>query len=208
MKRIFVVGDSISVHYGDYLSKMLSENFICVPREGMEEALQNINAAVGGNGGDSRRVLEFLTAQQQNGEMIYDILLFNCGLHDIKRNPPEGLLQVPIDEYKENLEKILSLLKKENVFPVFINTTPVNDEIHHSYLVQNFGIERFSRDVLDYNKAAEKIMKDNNIDVIDLFSFTAELGEKAYCDHVHYNEDVREKQAIFIAETLMSLLKD
>lgn len=202
MKQLFVIGDSISVHYGDYLMSELSGSFSCIPREGIQEALENINLPVGGNGGDSARVLDFLQKQEKAGELNYHILLFNCGLHDIKRNPPSMELQIPPDVYAKNLREILALVKKHGVQPVFINTTPVNDEIHHSYLKENFGIERFSADVINYNRIAEEIMEQEDVPVIDLYAFTLKLGKEAYCDHVHYKESVRKQQAVFIAEKI------
>jgi hypothetical protein len=35
--------------------------------------------------------------------------------------------------------------------------------------------------------------------VIDLHSFTANLGPDLYIDHVHFPESIREKQAAYIA---------
>jgi len=37
------------------------------------------------------------------------------------------------------------------------------------------------------------------VPVIDLNTFTLNLGADLYCDHVHYHEPIREKQAAFIA---------
>ena len=44
------------------------------------------------------------------------------------------------------------------------------------------------------------------IPAIDLHGFTASIGPELYCDHVHFHEPVREKQAAFIAGWLMALI--
>ena len=207
MKKVYVIGDSISFHYGEFFIDAIANEFMCVPREGVQEALDNINMAVGGNGGDSSRVLGFVKKQEEEGNFSnYDILLLNCGLHDIKRHPPKGALQVEPDLYEKNLCDIIEIVKSHGVSPVFLTTTPVNDEIHHAYLERNNGIERFNADVVEYNKIAVGIMEKYNVPIINLYDFTLPLGEKAYCDHVHYTVDVRKLQAEFIAKELKRIM--
>ena len=182
---------------------ILKNDFTYVQRKNVQEALDNINIAVGGNAGDSSRVLNLVKTQEDEGSLnIIDILLFNCGLHDIKRHPPKGALQVEADLYEKNLCEIIKILKRNGVSPVFLTTTPVNDEIHHSYLEINNGIERFNADVVNYNKIAVRTMKKYNVPIIDLYSYTLEFGKEAYDDHVHYTEEVRRLQAEFIANEL------
>ena len=207
MKKLFVIGDSISVHYGDYLTAEVSDKFFCIPREGMQEALDNINMAVGGNGGDSCRVLDFVKGQEKDGKLNYDVFLFNCGLHDIKRHPPKGTLQVDHELYEKNLCEIIDLVKSHGIAPVFITTTPVHDEIHHSYIERNKGVERFNADVVEYNKIAVGIMEKYNVPIINLYDFTLPLGAEAYDDHVHYTVEVRKLHAEFIAKELKRIIK-
>ena len=203
MSRIYVIGDSISLHYGEFLIGTISEEFTYVARENVQEALDNINMSVGGNAGDSSRVLGLVKGQEENGYFNrYDILLFNCGLHDIKRHPPCGTLQVEPDLYKKNLCEIIDIVKRNGVSPIFITTTPVNDEIHHSYLEINNGIERFNADVVKYNEIAIEVMRKYNVPTIDLYDYTLSFGADAYNDHVHYINEVRKLQAEFIAKEL------
>lgn len=206
MKKLFVIGDSISVHYGEYLPTEVSDDFVYIQREGIQEALANINMAVGGNTGDSSGALDFVKNQVKAGFFTYDVLLFNCGLHDIKRNPPEMNLQVAPDLYEKNLCEIVEIAKSNGVFPVFMTTTPVSDDIHHAYLKANHGIERFGADVLEYNKIATDVMNRLVVPVIDLFSFTLPFGDDAYMDHVHYKNEIRKLQAQFIAKELKKLI--
>ena len=42
--------------------------------------------------------------------------------------------------------------------------------------------------------------------MIDLYTFTRNLGPDLYCDHVHFHEHVREKQGAFVAGWVMGYL--
>ena len=61
------------------------------------------------------------------------------------------------------------------------------------------AFHRFVADCLAYNDAADRVMAEAGVPSIDLFTFTRNLGPDLYCDHVHFVEPIREKQAAFIA---------
>jgi len=50
-----------------------------------------------------------------------------------------------------------------------------------------------------YNDVADRVMREAGVPVMDLYTFTCNLGTDLYCDHVHFHSHVREKQAAFIA---------
>jgi lysophospholipase L1-like esterase len=191
MKTIYVIGDSISIHYGPYLEKYLRGKFAYSRKEGAEEALLNLDRPQGANGGDSSMVLAFLQAK---GDLPADWVLVNCGLHDIKTTPATGAKQVPLEQYRRNLRAIVARVGAKMIW---IRTTPCDERIHNA----RPGIEfyRYAADVLAYNEAADEIMATAGVPVIDLYTFTVNLGPDLYCDHVHFPEPVREKQAAFIA---------
>jgi hypothetical protein len=101
MKKLFVVGDSISIQYGPYLKKMVEHRFLYDRKRGEQEALADLDNPVGANGGDSRMVLDYLEQERTRG-MSCDVLLVNCGLHDIKTDPLSGEMQVPLYAYREH----------------------------------------------------------------------------------------------------------
>ncbi|HRR06077.1 MAG TPA: SGNH/GDSL hydrolase family protein, partial [Victivallales bacterium] len=107
--KVYVIGDSISIHYGPYLEKYLRGFMKYERKTGEAEALLNLDNPQGANGGDSARVLDFLRGMAASGGIDADILLLNCGLHDIKTNPSTGLKQVPIENYKANLREIIKV---------------------------------------------------------------------------------------------------
>jgi len=118
----------------------------------------------------------------------------NCGLHDIKTNPATGAKQVPLDQYRTNLRAIVALLGAKLIW---IRTTPCDERVHNARPGMEFF--RYAADGLTYNQAADEIMAAADVPVIDLYTFTVNLGPELYCDHVHFHEAIREKQAAFIA---------
>ncbi len=202
MKSILVLGDSISVHYGMYLKEMLCGFFAFHQKDGREEALKDLDVAVGGNGGDSLRLLGIIREKYDNNLLNYDYVLFNCGLHDIKRDPLTAKIQVTVGEYKANLYSIFDFLKNAGALPIWIRTTMVVDERHNSRVKE---FKRYNRDVAVYNEAADSIVKECGIGSIDLYKFTKNFGDEAYCDHVHFKEEMRKLQAAFIAGGITSL---
>ena len=64
-QKIFVIGDSVSIHYGPYLREMIKDKFDYDRKRGIEEALTDSDKPIGGNAGDSRMVLEYLIEEYQ-----------------------------------------------------------------------------------------------------------------------------------------------
>ena len=197
MKKIYVVGDSISLHYGPYLRDMLRGTMDYARKEGEEEALLNLDNPQGANGGDSGMVLAFLRAKAAAGGIAADLLLLNCGLHDIKTDPATGRKQVPLASYERNLRAILDLRPRLCPALAWIRTTPVDERVHNA--VPGIAFHRFTADVAAYNAAADAIMTAAGVPLVDLFTFTRNLSPDLFCDHVHFTEPVRRLQAAFLA---------
>ncbi|MFW5870419.1 MAG: SGNH/GDSL hydrolase family protein [Candidatus Sumerlaeota bacterium] len=193
---VFVVGDSISMQYGPFLERYLGDDFRYARKSGEEEALKDLDHPQGANGGDSSMVREYIQRMVGDPDWQPDVLVLNCGLHDIKADPESGEKQVPIAQYRENLLTILGLLGSRSIPLIWVRTTPVDDEQHNS---RSSGFHRFAADVRDYNAAADSIMASVGVPLIDLHDFTANQGDNVFCDHVHFNEDVREAQGNYIA---------
>jgi len=124
------------------------------------------------NGGDSRMaLLEYLTIQQV--ALTGKVLLFNCGLHDIKIDHQTGKKQVTLKCYIANLRQILALTLPLVARFIWITTTPVEDNFHNK---SQDKFLRFDADVNNYNAAASRIMTAASIGQIDLNGFTRVLG--------------------------------
>ena len=207
MKSIFIIGDSISLYYHLYLKKFL-KNKALYYRKGNEteidEALHESNNIFSANGGDSSQVIEYMEQMIKKGSK-YDILLINCGLHDIRTDRKNKKKQIEENVYKRNLNKIIELGNQLANKLIWISTTHVNNEIHNS---RKSGYLRFNEDVIKYNKIASNIMKQNHIEIIDLYNFTKELEcKEMYSDHVHFKDYISKKQAEYIYIKLEPLLK-
>lgn len=201
--KIYLIGDSISIHYGPYLNDYLKGLIEYSRKEGEEEALLNLDRPQGANGGDSSMVLEFLKAKAEAGGIDADVVLINCGLHDIKTDPRTGAKQVPIEQYKQNLRSIVRLVRQMGKKMIWITTTPCDERVHNR---QGMAFHRFASDCIAYSAVAENVMKNSGVPVLDLFTFTCNLGSDLYCDHVHFHDHIRRLQAAYIAGWLMGFL--
>lgn len=214
---LFVLGDSISIQYGPYLERMLAGHFACnrkgsellgvqTPNVNRVGVLQHLAALESGleaiNGGDSASVLAYLQAKSAAQTRLGSVLLLNCGLHDIRRDPRSAARQVEPEAYAANLIDILFLATRLSQRVVWLSTTPVCDELHQRL---NPDFQRFNTDVALFNRIADLVMEEGGIPSIDLYGFTRKLSpadetlEQLYCDHVHFNEPVRQMQAAYIA---------
>ncbi|MCC7263436.1 MAG: SGNH/GDSL hydrolase family protein [Candidatus Latescibacteria bacterium] len=197
MKKVYVIGDSISIQYGPYLQQALRGVMEYGRKEGEEEALLNLDQPQGANGGDSSMVLDFLRAKARTGGIAADVLLLNCGLHDLRTTPATGEKQVPLPRYRENLAAIINLVAQLEPSLVWMRTTPCDERVHNSR--PEIAFHRFAADGAAYNQAADEVMRAHGVPILDLYTFTVNLGEDLYCDHVHFHEAIRAQQAAFLA---------
>jgi hypothetical protein len=200
-RNLFIIGDSVSIHYGPYLKKMTEYKFNYDRKRGIEQALEDLDTPIGANAGDSKMVLQYLQEEYAKNTK-YDILIINCGLHDVRVDRLTNKIQVELKEYEMNLSKIIEVSKSMANKTIWVGLTPVIDEIHNS---RKEGFLRYNKDVIKYDTSAMKIMKALKIPCIDMYNFTQSLGEDVYSDHVHFKNQVRKLQAAFIAGYLNSI---
>lgn len=201
LPEVFVLGDSISIHYGPYLERLLSG----WARYSRKQAETINGLKVGANGGNSKLALDYLKLKLADPAFKPDVVLLNFGLHDIKREVPVNQFQVSIQDYRRHLRESIALLFDRNIGVVWVSITPVVDEIHNSRVT---AFKRFSADVDTYNAAADQLCASLNVPILDLFTFTSQLPERPetkYIDNVHYNENTRILQASYIAGYLQCL---
>jgi lysophospholipase L1-like esterase len=200
-KELFILGDSISIHYTPILRSFLGPEWKII-RKGDIPAPEIPGEYDRENGSDSGVVLNYLKAVIS--EIEPENILLNAGLHDIKRQPtPNDICQVSLKTYCSNLQKILDFLQSagKNIF--WVTLTPVDDEQHRLYETEFF---RRNEDVKIYNEASLEVMKQNKIKTFDLGMFTSRLNQPLYIDHVHFFENVRALQAAYLAGSLNLLV--
>jgi len=200
MQRIFVIADSSSIHYGPHLESCLRGKFTYNRKGG---ATANLDDGLGANGGDSQRVLAYLRERIEARDLAADVLVVNCGLHDIKMNPGATECQVGLAEYQANLRAVVAEAGRHGLEFVWVRTTPIVDAIHNT---RQPGFRRFNADVDRYNAVADAVMAEAEVCSIDLHGFTTPFLPDAFVDHAHFREDVQRLQAAFIAGALEVLL--
>ncbi len=196
LPTLHIVGDSISIHYGPYLQTMLAGVMTYSRKTAPDGSLDDTGAA---NGGDSSMVLDYLRTLQP--DRPFDILLINCGLHDIKRDVTTGMRAGAARSVRRQPARDSDASTRLAARTIWVRTTPVIDERHNRL---NTTFQRFEADVEAYNAAADRIMQEHGITTIDLFTFTRNLGPDVYADHVHFTTEVRALQAAFVAGSILS----
>jgi lysophospholipase L1-like esterase len=198
MKSVYVIGDSISLEYGPFLKQMLGGEWRYSRKDGEQEALLNLDNPCGANGGDSAMVLAFLTGLRQRGGFRVDVMLVNCGLHDIKRDRTTAQWAVDAESYRQNLGAMVDVVGDLAGQMVWVTTTPVDDELHRQRRV---GFDRRQADVLAYRRIAAEVMAARKVPVLDLGGFTDRLGSgrAIYRDGVHFQPPIPQQQAAYIA---------
>jgi len=199
MKTIHVIADSTSMHYGPYLEKYISHRYKYSRKEAK---IGNLDNPEGVNGGDSSMVLDYLQKCASQG-MYWDLLVVNCGLHDIRCR--DGKYQVNITDYEENLLRIFEQSHQIAAQVMWVRTAPVVDELHNS-LKSDF--KRFNDDVEKYNSVADRIAASRGVRVIDLYALCQSMGgAEIRCDHIHFTDEARKIQGAFAAGQIIAFLE-
>ncbi|MFC1960543.1 SGNH/GDSL hydrolase family protein [Chloroflexota bacterium] len=206
-RQLFVLGDSISLGYGPTLAHYLDGALTYSRKTANDPAIMDLPDPQGRlrdeNGTDSEAVLGFLQAKLATEDFKPDVLLLNCGLHDLRTMPDSGEKQVAPNAYRANLASICRAVASVIPWVVWVRTTPVDDARHNS---QQQDFYRYQADVEQYNAIADAVMQAAGIPIIDLHGFTQKLGVTQYIDHVHFGEQAQNLQAAYIAGHLTALL--
>ncbi len=195
LPNVLIIGDSISVNYTIPLRRQLKG--IANVYRPMKSSELHWNCGPTTSG--IRNIDTWL------GDKKWDIIQFNFGLHDIRYLDEKGKTssfktgkkQVPLEQYKQNLDILVKKMKETGAVLIFATTTPVPD-----------GLEtHLNKDVIKYNDAAIKIMRDNKALINDLYNFALpRLQELQLSKNVHFNNKgniaLAEKTAEFIKGVL------
>jgi alpha-L-fucosidase 2 len=164
LPQVLVVGDSISMNYHDAAKAAL---------DGIAQYER-----IPGNGGPSDRgvalMAEWLGLNAQNGRQ-WDVIQFNHGLHDLKQaydaaSDSWGDHQVPIAQYKRNLEREIQIMKRTGAALIWCMTTPVPKSNPGRYA-------RRKDEHQLYNRAAMEVMRRHpEIQINDLNRVVCESG--------------------------------
>jgi lysophospholipase L1-like esterase len=190
MEQVVLIGDSIRMGYQATVAEAL---------DGVAEVW-----APEENGGDSANVLAHL--DDWVIERQPDVVHLNAGLHDLKLPFDSDTHQVPLDDYRRNLETIVQRVHSETRSAlVLATTTPVHQAWHHA--VKDF--DRFESDVDAYNAVLRDVARSAGIDVTDLFGLVTMAGKDRVLqpDGVHFKEEGSRFLGHAVAERILACLE-
>ncbi len=169
-KQVLLIGDSISMGYMPFVQDSLKGR--------ADVRRPDVNCET--------TILGLRQIDQWLGEVKWDVIHFNWGLHDLVRRTesrdPAHIAsiqpQVPLVEYEKNLRKLVQRLKKTGAKLIWATITPIPD-----------GCEcRLSGEEVKYNEAAMRVMEDEKVPVDDLHAVVLPLlGEYQDPKDVHFN---------------------
>ena len=194
LPKVLIIGDSISIGYMKPLVQLMKNQ-----------------ASVKHNPGNARHTgIGVEKIDDWLGDTDWDVIHFNWGLHDLcYRNPKSktqgsrdkvnGKLDVTIEEYEANLEKLVTRLKKTDASLIWASTT----------VVPSGEAGRIEGDDLRYNKIAERVMKKHGIPINDLNKKSREFDESMFSGpgNVHFKPEGSEQLAKQVAGQLRNALK-
>lgn len=202
LPRILVIGDSISMNYHEAAKKALAgaANYY----------------RIDGNCGPSDRgvvCMDLWLGDYTQPGLHWDVIQFNHGLHDLKQvydghTGEFGPHQVSLNEYQENLEREIAIMKKTGAKLVWCTTTPVpNDNIW-----ADGTTSRQKDEDLVFNKAAlEVIERYPEIYVNDLNQYIRDnpaFDEWRKGKDVHFwDEALQERVGAAVAARLREVIK-
>jgi lysophospholipase L1-like esterase len=146
LPRVLLIGDSISIGYSLPVRKLLAGK-------------ANVHR-VPGNAGPSSNGVYMIDSWI--ADKPWTVIHFNFGLHDLKRMS-DGKHQVGPEAYERYLCLLVERLKKTGAKLIWASTTPVPEG--------KVSPTRVPSDVPLYNEIALKVMRENGVQVDDLYAF-------------------------------------
>ena len=193
LPKVLIIGDSISIGYTKPLKTKL---------KGKAQVSHNP-----GNARDTATGLKSL--DKWLGSTKWDVIHFNHGLHDMIQGyrgkndkyvaTDTGKAFIPIDQYEDNLEKIVQRLKKTQARLIFATTTPIPGGT-----TMWKGKEGYEK---EYNKVATDIMTRNQIEINDLHAFVLrDIKKLQKPKNVHFNANGSNAMAQEVAKHILKAI--
>jgi hypothetical protein len=192
LPNVLIIGDSISIGYTAAVTRLLAgtANVERVPEncQSTVYALANIKKWLGG-----RR---------------WDVIHFNWGIWDLHHLDGErfavgGRVRTTPEQYRRNLVMLLGFLKATDAQLIWASTTPVSQPTDPARELNAVDGE----DVPVYNSVAKKVMKQNRVQIDDLFrAVSPHVGKYWQDDHVHFNAAGDEFLAQQVAQSIRTAI--
>jgi len=171
--NILLIGDSIRAFYEKEAEAKLGNGYtVYAPKENCRFSAYVLNS------------LRFWLSEFPTPDIIH----FNAGLWDTAILYKEDGCFTKLEEYLDNMKKILRVLKSTGAVIIFATTTPVSDNKHE--LSGPIPPAHKNTDIIRYNNAILELYKQENIYINDLFSIMYTEKEKYLSDDmIHPNAE-------------------
>lgn len=201
LPNVLIIGDSISIGYTLGVRESLKN------KANVYRPIKN-KGKLPDNGGDTRKGLRSIehwlnTQEVKNWQVIH----FNWGLHDLKRitkgmgvksDDPSQPANLSVEQYANNLDKLVIRMKKTGAKLVFATTTPYPAGVTPS---------RIPADAVLYNQAALEVMARHQVQVNDLYNkIKPELASLQLPVNVHFNKQGSQFLASKVSEVIKPYL--
>lgn len=193
LPKVVLLGDSIREGYAPFVADLLAGRATVVTPKA--------------NGRDTGTLLANLDAWAIQEKP--DVIHFNCGIHDTKRNHETHKYNVPPEQYEANLREIVQRLRagtKAKI--VFALSTPLIDERSQVYWkTRSYRLENAS--VLEYNRIALRVMKELEVPVNDLPAVLGTADELARwhdAGGIHFTREGSQKLAAAVVSAVTRYL--
>lgn len=189
LPEVLLIGDSISMSY----------------TVGVQSRLAGIANVLRGpdNCRSTRQILANI--ETYLGDVKWDVIHLNAGIHDLTWMDTDGKAtdigngdrQVPLAQYRTNLEEIVARFARTRATLIWAHSTPVQPGTPF----------RSPDDAISYNAAAAEIMTRYGIRINDLFGLAKpRLTELQPPQNVHFTPSGAEVLAEAVADCIRSVL--
>lgn len=208
--HVFVIGSSTTLLMHPYLEEMLAK--VCrYTRKGgepsqMRNAMADLDCPLGASAGDTSMVLKYLQTLDLTPTFQPDLVLLHAGMHDIKVRASSTVQQVPLTAFRGNVRRIAQWFERRSIRLVWMTAGPLDENLHNA---RSAAFYRYQRDLAAYGAAAESILAEHRVNILDLAGFTKRLGplDQLLKDHVHFKDAVVRQQAAFVAGYVAATLQ-
>ena len=206
MKRILIFGDSVTYGAwdieGGWVDKLKCDFHKLTVNPSVSGKYQLFNLGIGGNTTRDllNRIESEISARISSG--WENVIVIANGLNDSRDNA-QGNIEVPIEEFKTNLEKIISIAKNYTSDILLLSLTNVaqpelrfKDYIYYKDRIQVF------------NKTIEDISKEMKINLVKFESFNDQnkIDSFLYTDGLHPNNKGHDEMYKEVKNELLKLL--
>jgi len=177
MARVLIFGDSITwgawdLEEGGWVQRL--KNFL--GKDSLSSSDSDFTVYNLGISGDTTDALltrlGFETkVRLREGEEI--ILVFAYGVNDSAFLHQENSLWVPLEKYKENLQKILEIGKKFSSKIIFIGLTPVDEK--RTTPVSWVPISYKNENIIKFNNTLRGFCKENDVYFVEIYEKLAKM---------------------------------